>query len=295
MNVASLAMIMTCNVIWAMNVIVSKWAVDDYAVPPLFFAAVRSLLVVAALAPFLRRIPANVGKVMLIGLAMSGGSFGLFFLGLQTASPSAAGIVNLTSAPVTVLFAILILKEQVRWRRGLGIALAFVGVMIAVASPAGMESGYGLAYVFAGVITGALGAVFFKRIAIGAIEMQAWAGIASTVVLFPLSVALEQDQFVAVSAAPWAFLGCVAFAGLVVSVGAHSAYYHLLQRHDANLLVPLTLATPLLTIVFGALLTGDPVGPRLLIGAAVAIAGVAIIVLRPSRAIFKPLLVRGRL
>lgn len=294
MNPSSFAIIMACNLVWALNVIVSKWAVDDYAVPPLFYAALRSLLVVAALVPFLRKIPADPVRVLLIGLAISGGSFSLLFVGLQTASPSAAGIVNLTGAPLTVLFAIFILKEEVRWRRMLGMALAFGGVALAVASPAGMESGAGLLYVFAGVVVGALGAVFFKRVTIGAVEMQAWAGVASVGFLFPLSFVLESGQFAAVARAPWEVLGCVAFAGLVVSVGAHSAYYHLLQRHDANLLVPLTLMTPLLTIGFGAWLTGDPIGPRLLLGAAMALAGVAIIVLRPSRAIFKPLLVRVR-
>ena len=294
MNASSLAIIMACNIVWALNVIVSKWAVDDYGVPPLFYAALRSVLVVAALAPFLRRIPADPVRVLLVGLAISGGSFGLLFIGLKTASPSAAGIVSLTSAPMTVLFAILILKEEVRWRRALGIGLAFAGVVLAVASPAGMQSGSGLWFVFAAAVIGALGSVFFKKIEIGAVEMQAWAGIASVLFLVPMSFGLESGQMAAFTAAPWAVLGCAAFAGLVVSVGAHSAYYHLLQRHDANLLVPLTLMTPLLTIGFGAWLTGDPIGPRLLLGAGLAIAGVAIIVIRPSGAIFKPLLVRGR-
>lgn len=295
MTPSSFAIIMACNLVWALNVIVSKWAVDDYGVPPLFYAALRSLVVVAALVPFLRRLPANPVRVLLVGLAMSGGSFGLMFMGLETASPSAAGVVNLTGAPLTVLFAILILKEEVRWRRMLGMALAFGGVMLAVASPAGMQSGVvGLLYLFGGVVVGALGAVFFKRITIGAVEMQAWAGLASVAILFPLSFGIESGQLAAITAAPWEVLACVAFAGLVVSVGAHSAYYHLLQRHDANLLVPLTLMTPLLTIGFGAWLTGDPIGPRLLIGAGLAIAGVAIILVRPSRSLFKPLLVRVR-
>lgn len=294
MNPSSFAIIMACNVVWALNVIVSKWAVDDYGVPPLFYALLRSALVAAALLPFLRRVPADLGRVLLVGLAISGGSFGLMFVGLQTATPSAAGIVNLTGAPMTVLFAILILREEVRWRRISGMALAFGGVLFAMASPAGMASGPGLIYLFGGVVVGALGAVFFKRITIGAVEMQAWAGIASIAFLAPLSFGVESGQFAAVVAAPWEVLACVAFAGLVVSVGAHSAYYHLLQRHDANLLVPLTLVTPLLTIGFGAWLTGDPVGLRLLTGAAMAIAGVAIILVRPSRSLFKPLLVRVR-
>ena len=42
-------------------------------------------------------------------------------------------------------------------------------------------------------------------------------------------------------------------------------------------------------------MTGDEIGWQLLIGGAVALVGVAIIVLRPSTTLFKPLLVRGRL
>lgn len=288
-------MLLVCNILWALNVVISKLAVDDLAVPPLFYAALRSLLVVLALAPLLRKVPASLPKVLVIGLAISGGSFALLFIGLQTASPSAAGIVSLSGAPLTVLFAILFLKEQVRWRRGLGIALTFVGVAVAIGSPSGLESGFGLGFVFAGAVIGALGSVFFKRIEIGAVEMQAWAGLASVAVLFPLTFTLETGQIESVANAPLAVAGCVLFAGVIVSVGAHSSYYRLLKEHDANLIVPFTLLTPLLTIGFGAWLTGDPIGLRLLAGAGLAICGVAIIVLRPSRAVFKPLLVRPRI
>ncbi len=291
----AIAVLIACNVLWALNVVVSKLAVDDLAVPPLFYAALRSLLVMIALAPLLRRVPANLPRVLIVGLAISGGSFALLFIGLRSASPSAAGIVSLTGAPLTVLFAILFLKEQVRWRRGLGIALTFVGVGIAIGSPTGLDSGWGLGFVFASALVGAIGAVFFKRIEIGAVQMQAWAGLASACVLFPLSLVLESGQVVAVRAAPLAVIACVFFAGIVVSVGAHSAYFRILQRHDANLVAPFTLLTPLLTIGFGAWLTGDEIGWPLLAGGAVAVCGVAIIVLRPSASLFKPLLVRPRL
>ena len=288
-------MLVAVNAVWALNVVVSKLAVGDLGVPPLFYAALRSLLVVLALAPLLKRVPERLPRVLLIGLAISGGSFALLFIGLQSASPSAAGIVSLSGAPLTVLFAILFLREEVRWRRGVGIALTFIGVAIAIGSPSGLESGWGLAFVFGSAVVGAAGSVFFKRLSIGAVQMQAWAGLSSALVLFPLSFALESGQASAVSAAPLAVAGCVLFAGLIVSVGAHSTYYRLLQRFDANMIVPFTLLTPLMTIGFGAWLTGDAVGWRLLGGAAVALAGVAIIVLRPSRALFKPLLVRPRL
>lgn len=290
----AILILLACNVVWALNVVVSKIAVDDLSVPPLFYAALRSLLVVIALAPMLRMVPKELWRVMLIGLAISGGSFSLLFVGLQSASPSTAGIVSLSGAPLTVLFAILFLREQVRWRRALGIVLTLVGVAIAVASPTGMQAGTGLAFLFASAVIGALGSVFFKRLEIGAVEMQAWAGLSSIIVLFPLSFFIETGQGVALANAPLEVIGCLAFASIVVSVGAHSAYYRMLQQHDTNLVVPLTLLTPLLTIALGTWLTGDEVGWRLLLGGAIALAGVAIIVLRPTRNVFKPLLVRPR-
>ena len=69
----------------------------------------------------------------------------------------------------------------------------------------------------------------------------------------------------------------------------------MLKEYDTNLVVPLTLLTPLFTIALGAWLTGDPVGPRLLIGGGIAIAGVAIILVRPSETFTKRFLVRSRL
>lgn len=286
--------LLSCNIVWALNVVVSKLAVDELGVPPLFYTALRSLLVVLVLLPLLRTVPRQLGAVLAIGFTITGGSFALQFLALQTASPSAVGIVNLSGAPMTVLFAVLFLGEEVGWRRALGMVLALGGVGLAIGSPAGMESGWGLMFAFAGAVLGALGSVFVKRIEIDAIALQAWAGLASLAAMLPASLVFETGQMAAFAAAPLVVGACAVFAGLVVSVGAHTAYFRLLQAHDANLIVPLTLLTPLLTILFGTLLTGDTVGWPLLAGGALAIGGVGIIVVRPSRTIFKPLLVRAR-
>jgi O-acetylserine/cysteine efflux transporter len=113
--------------------------------------------------------------------------------------------------------------------------------------------------------------------------------------MLPATLLLETGQIAAVEAAPLAVAGCVVFAGLIVSVGAHSAYFRLFQAHDANLIVPLTLLTPLLTIAFGTWLTGDTIGWSLILGGAMALVGVTIIVVRPSRNIFKPMMMRPRL
>lgn len=292
---SALAIMLFCNIAWALNVVVSKLAVDDLALPPLFYTVLRSAVVLVVLFPLLRNIPARLPVVLAVGFAISGGSFALQFMGLQTASPSAVGIVTLSGAPLTVLFAVIFLGEQVRWRRGIGMALALGGVGLAIGSPSGSLSLIGVAFAFAGVLVGALGSVFVKRLQIGSVALQAWAALISLALMLPATFAFETGQIEAIRAAPLGVGACVLFAGLVVSVGAHSAYFKLLQAHDANLIVPLTLLTPLLTIGFGAWLTGDAIGWPLLAGGALAMIGVTIIVVRPSRNIFKPLLVRPRL
>lgn len=292
---SALGIMLFCNVAWAMNVVVSKVAVTTLGLPPLFYTVLRSATVLAVLFPLLRYVPQRPALVLGIGFAITGGSFGLQFIGLQTASPSAVGIVNLSGAPLTVLFAIIFLGEEVRWRRGLGMALALGGVGLAIGAPSEAGDPVGLGFAFAGVFIGAFASVFVKRLEVGAVALQAWAAVASLIVMLPGTLLLESGQIAAVEAAPLAVGACVLFAGVVVSVGAHSAYFRLFQAHDANLVVPLTLLTPLLTIAFGTWLTGDTIGWPLIIGGAMALAGVAIIVIRPSRTIFKWQLMRPKL
>lgn len=285
---SALGIMLFCNVAWALNVVVSKIAVTTLGVPPLFYTVLRSMTVLAVLFPLLLRgRPERLGLVMLIGFAITGGSFGLQFVGLQTATPSAVGIVNLSGAPLTVLFAIIFLGEEVRWRRGLGMALALGGVGLAIGAPSDAGDPVGLGFAFAGVLIGAFASVFVKRLDVGAVTLQAWAGLASLGVMLPATLLLESGQIEVVTAAPMAVAACVLFAGVVVSVGAHSAYFRLFQAHDANLIVPLTLLTPLLTIAFGTWLTGDTIGWPLIIGGIMALIGVAIIVIRPARTIEK--------
>ena len=295
MSAAGIGLILLVNLIWSLNVIVSKVAVHDLGAPPLAYAFLRSVIVMLVLSPLLRPVPEKLWKVMLVGLAISGGSFALLFMGLATASPSAAGVVGLTGAPMTVLFAIVFLGERVRWRRALGIALAFAGVLVAVSGGSAAEASEGLLLVFASAVVGALGSVFVKRLDMGSVRLQAWAALTSVLVLGPLSALTEAPIYPIFGTAPWELAGCLIFAAVITSVGAHSVYYRLLQNNDANLVVPLTLLSPLFTVALGAWLTNDPVGANLIVGGAIALIGVGIIVLRPSKTFTKRLLVRGRL
>ena len=67
--------------------------VGTLGVPPVFYAAVRSTLIGLVLLPMLLPLPPRLGRVILVALFLGTGSFALMFIGLQTATPSAASVV----------------------------------------------------------------------------------------------------------------------------------------------------------------------------------------------------------
>jgi drug/metabolite transporter (DMT)-like permease len=287
------ALVLVC-LVWASNNIVSKYVVSGLHVPPMFYAAVRFAVVALAVSPWLFPMPRPTWRLIAVALLMGGGNFALLFIGLKTATPSAAAVVGQLGVPMTSLLSFAVLGERIRWRRGLGIALTFLGAMTVMFDPHGFSITPGLWFVVAAAFAASLGAVMMKQMdGVKPLQFQAWVGFASLWPLVALSAWLEPGQLAAARDGGWAFAAAVLFSGLVVSVTAHTVYYALIQRYEANLISPLTLMTPLATIGLGVAITHDPFGPRMAIGTVVALAGVLIIALRRNQV--APLLLALRL
>jgi O-acetylserine/cysteine efflux transporter len=281
--------------IWASNNIVSKYVVSHLGLPPLFYAAVRFGIVALATLPWLLPMPRPRWRLIVVALLMGGGNFALLFVGLKTSTPSAAAVVSQLGVPITTLLSMLMLGERIHWRRGLGIALTFLGALAVMYDPRGFSISQGLLYVVAAAFAGSLGAVMMKQIeGVKPLQFQAWVGFASFWPLAVLSAWLEPGQLQQGLAAGWPFFAAVLYSGLVVSVGAHTAYYLLIGRYEANLISPLTLMTPLATIALGVAITHDAFGPRMALGTAIALTGVLIIALRRNQVMPLLLAIRNR-
>jgi len=295
MSLRDLAIMVLVCLVWAANNIVSKYVVSGLHVPPLFYAAARFAIVIAVVFPFLRPAPRPIWRLVLVAILMGGGNFALMFIGLKMSTPSAAAVVIQLGMPMTTLLSVFMLGERIHWRRGVGIALTFAGAMIVMYDPHGFAISTGLLFVVGAAATSSLGAVLMKRMdGVKPLTFQAWVGLSSVVPLALLSALLEPGQVQAGLAAGWPFVAAVVFSALVVSVMAHTAYYGLIQRYEANLISALTLMTPLATIGLGVALLHDPFGPRMAIGTVVALSGVLIIALRGNRVMPKLLALWNR-
>lgn len=284
MTLRDFLLLVAISLIWSVNNVVSKVVVGMWHVPPLFYAGMRFALVLLFTLPWLRPMPRPAWRVMLIGTLLGGGSFALTFMGLQTVSPSAAAVVSQTGIPITTLLSIVLLGERIRWRRGLGIALSLLGTVLVVWKP-GFAISPGLLFILAASFCGALGAVLMKQMdVIAPLRFQAWVGMMGLLLLAPLSVATELPQWHNAALAGWPFVAAVVFSALIVSVIAHTAYFMLVQRYEANLVTPLTLITPLGTIALGVLFTGDAFDTQMVVGTAIALLGVLIVAVRRTGA-----------
>ena len=284
MSLRDFAIMMAVCLIWAANNIISKYVVSILDVPPLFYAAARFFLVAVATVPFLRPAPRPLWRLVTVSLLMGGGNFALMFVGLKLATPSSAAVVLQLGMPMTTLLSMVMLGERIRWRRGIGIALTFAGAMTVMWDPHGLTLSTGLLLVAAAAFTGSLGAVMMKQMeGVRPLTFQAWVGLSSVLPLTVLTALLEPGQVSAAVEAGWPFLAALVFSAYVVSVTAHTAYYFLIQRYEANLVSALTLMTPLATIALGVAILHDPFGLRMALGSAIALLGVLIIALRGNQ------------
>lgn len=279
-----LAFLIGIDLIWGYNLIASKVGVTEF--PPVMFTAMRFTLLALLLAPFLRWHPGRMQR-LLVAATLSGGlQFSLLFTGLKlTNGVSSVAIATQLGVPFTTLMSVLFLGEVVRWRRWLGIALAFAGVGVIGFQPAMFEHRAGLALVVASTLIGSLGLVAVKSLGtqLKPLELQAWFAWSAMPLLVFLSLWLETGQREAIAAATPAGWGALAYTTLGASLLAHTGFYWLVSRYPVTSVSPLTLLSPIFGIAFGVAIFGEPVTGRMLLGAALTLGGALIIALRERR------------
>lgn len=272
--------------VWGLNIVVTRWVVFDASVPPIFFAAVRFLGVALLLIPFLRPIPKDIKALFFISFFIGSGHFALLFVGLANAEASAAAVVGQLGVPFSTLMSMAFLGETIGWRRGLGIMLAFAGVLVIAVDPTSFTISFGLLYIVGAAFIGSVGGILMKQMEpISALQMQAWIGLFSFLPLFALSFLVEQGQWQSYSSGGLWVMAATLFAVVGVSIFGHGGFYQLIKKYDISLLSPLTLMTPIWGVVLSIIMLGEPITANLVFGAAISLGGVFVIAVRPNRSL----------
>lgn len=254
-------------------------AIVNDEVAPLWGAALRfgsASLVLFAIAAA-RRIGLPRGRALVGSLAYGvlyfGIGFGLIHWALVDAPPGMTQVVLAVVPLAALLLAVAHGTEPFGWRPLLGALLAVLGVAFVFGERLGSTlPAFVLLAILGGAIGIAYGTVVAKRfpgshpVAGNAVAM----GIGSVLILLASIVVGE----------PWALLDSpgawlwFAYLVLIGSVVVFVLFLYVVSRWTASATSYVWPLLPLVAIPFSALVTREPVTPRLIVGGAFVLAGV---------------------
>ena len=279
-----LGQLIAINAIWGLNIVAVKLSADRF--PPVFLSFLRFLIVGLVVWPWLR-IRRGEMRWLLVAATCSGGlQFALMYSGVAlSGNMSSVAIAGQLGVPFATLLSVMLLGETIHWRRWLGIAMSFAGVVLIGFSPAVLDSWSGLLLIVIAAFVGAVGLVAIKRVReLEPLELQAWLAWGSIPILLPLSLALEEGQLASLRVAGVPGWGALFYSAVLSSLVAHTAYFALIRRYPVTSVAPVTVLTPLFSVFFSVLLLGDVLDARVIVGGLLTLTGVTVIVVRERKA-----------
>jgi drug/metabolite transporter (DMT)-like permease len=263
---------------------------------PFTFLALRFVCAVALLVPVALamkakwpRDPVKIAHVSVAGVLVHTAYLGGVFSAIELGMPAGlAALITGLQPILTAALAIPLLGERVTARQWLGFVLGLAGVVTVLSDKIAPQAdtlfqGFGLGALgctVVAVVAITLSTLYQKRFCQG-VDLTAGSAIqftAATVACLPFILLLETGVI------DWTgeFVFGLAWLVLVLSVGAITLLMILIRRGAAGRVASLFYLVPPVTALIAWLLFDERLGPLALLGMAVAVLGVALVVL-PQR------------
>jgi O-acetylserine/cysteine efflux transporter len=271
------------NLLWGMNIIAVKMAVIE--IPPLTAALLRQSIVLVVCASWLRIVPGRMRELLGFGVLTGGLYFLVINLSMAVATNvGALAIAGQLGVPFAMLLAVVILKERIHRYRIAGVALSLAGVGILVFDPEVAREIPGIALTALASLIWAGSSLIQRNLrGVPVLTMYAWVGLIGVAILIPVALVFEPQGVHSIPRLPLHSLGWVAFSAIGSTIIGHGSMSWLLQRHPVASVTPLTLASPVLSVIFASLFFHTPLTPLMILGGIVALTGVAIVTIRSAR------------
>ncbi len=287
MGLREWAMLLVLSLVWGGSFFFVEVAVTQ--LPTLVIVFSRVLLAAIALWGVIlltgRSIPRSpkVWRTFLVmGLLNNVIPFALIAWGQKSIASGLASILNASTPLFTILVAgMLLADERLTLRKGLGVVIGFVGVVIMIGGDALSGIGQGvwaqlavlgaaLSYAFAGVFGRR-----FKALGVEPVMTAAGQVTASSLLLLPMVLLFDS---------PWTLsmpsLGAVSALvalALVSTAFAYILYFQILERAGATNLLLVTFLIPVSAILLGALVLDERLAPLHFVGMGLIGCGLAAI------------------
>jgi O-acetylserine/cysteine efflux transporter len=279
MKPVDVALAILVAVIWGMGFVVAKAAMSHFS--PILLMALRFNLTALCLIWFFRPPPAVFRQLFWISLISAALQYSLTFNGVRGIDASTAALLVQLEVPFGLLLAWLVFGERITPKQALGMIVAFAGATLIVGEP---KLSGDLVYAFmviGGAFTWAVGQVMIKRLGkLGGFRLISGVALFATPQLYLASWLLESDQMAQIETASAGAWSAVVYLGLVMTALGYALWYRLLGHYSVNQVMPFLLLLPVTSVFGGIFFLGESLTPKIALGGALAIFGVAMITIQ---------------
>jgi drug/metabolite transporter (DMT)-like permease len=258
--------------------------------PPLWFGAWRMIVAAAGIVALLAAIGQlrrpqrrDLPAILVVGVVMIGCYQSLAMIGLQFVGAGRAALLGYTTSLWVTPFAVLVMGERLTRAKAGGLVLGLAG-LAALFNPFDFDwsddsvvLGNGMMMMTAGCWAVAMIYLrYFHRWNLTPLQLVPWQIVSAAVVAVLAAVLFEGERHMVWTAEA---IGLVAFAGPILTIGGLWA-----ANGAMRTLSPITasigyLATPVLALLIGAVVLGEPLTANLVAGFALIIGGIVLMTL----------------
>lgn len=287
-GVLDYARLVTVPAIWGGTFVAGKHVVSVWS--PMMGSFARYLVACAALlvAAFVLEggLPSLTRRqwfaTFLLGL-LGVFAYNLFFMAsLERLPGSRAALIIALNPVITITLSSLALKERLSPRRWLGVAIALFGVWIVIShgdigSIASAGVGVGELFMLAAVTSWALYTLVGRKVLGGLSPLAAtnYAALWGTLML--TFVAAPEIPDVTIAQLDWLMIGALAYLGICGTALAFVWYYMSVKKCGTAITSIFNNLVPVFGVAISVLLLGEQLLASMLVGGAIAIAGVMMV------------------
>src|SRR5450830_115890 len=275
MSIRDLLLALLTVTIWGGNVIAVKLGMVE--IPPLLMTTLRLSVVTVILIPFVRLKLRNLRWILLFSVTFSTLHFSLMFLGLKMAEAGTGAILLQTGTPIATLLGVLVFKERLSRLQLCGLVISVSGVVMLTFSPT-IPPLLPFSLLLASALAWAISNLIAKHTPqIDMMELICWSSFFGVPQVALLSYAFEHGQLQAMHTASWIAWSSVVYCAALSSTVGYWLWYRLLRRYPIGKIMPLSLLSPVFSVIFGMLVFNDSADLKKMVGAFITVVGIVVV------------------
>lgn len=285
LSARDIALAIAVMVIWGAHYAVIR--IGALEIPPFLLLTIRFALCAALFLPFAKRISIpDFKNILLYAIPFQGIHMATLFIGLAQVDASIGTLIMKAGVPFSIIIGWVIFNERFGFKTFFGIIIAISGGVLMLYNPHENTNitFWGITFLFISALFWSIGSARLKYIKdLDFATMIGYAFLSALPLAIIATLAFETNHLQALKDANIQTLTIVlAFQVLLVSL-SHYWWKTVMSRNPAYLVTPYSLLTPIFGVAFGVWLLDERLSTTTIIGAAVALAGIAIVTLRKAQ------------